>query len=184
MMGRRSPTEQWTILQWKGSLVLMRFVTHNCLSLDSPCSLACVESQVRNTVPGYPNCGRAHRKNWCYSSVLCSLPVCNPAVHPIYSGWSVNEYLGRPGESKLWEPRCHTWFVLSGKWFLPTTGSNRRRSPSPRAAIAYVIKFTLPYYLSTVTKQILRGRLKIKQLIYFSSKKINKGRDNANLHHG
>ncbi len=31
--------------------------------------------------------------------------TAQPAVHPFLSGWSINGYLGKPGEGKLWKSR-------------------------------------------------------------------------------
>lgn len=59
-----------------------------------------------------------------YVSIICSellymqlLPLqsAHPTLHPPLLGWSTTGYLGKPGDSKLWEPEYHTSSVFRGQ---------------------------------------------------------------------
>ena len=46
-----------------------------------------------------------------------------PSVHPPKMGWSINGYLGKPWEGKLWKLGCHSGPVSQGNGLISITGS-------------------------------------------------------------
>lgn len=77
----------------------------------------------------------------------------NPAVHLFHSDWSINGYLKKPREGKLWPPSYHTGPVSRGKEFEPTTGSRttvKEESAVSACSTEYAFNFTFTIHLHYV----------------------------------
>lgn len=92
------------------------------------------------SAPGYESA--------CLSSnpVLGSLLTPHTSVHPPFRNWSIDGYLGKPGEDQLWWPGCSSPLCPGAQSLHPPHAPGPmwgRWAPRPRVAIPYAIQHYL-----------------------------------------